>query len=30
MMQIEKNGKLDDWCQDNIDWLRKTYAPLPN
>ena len=26
MMQIEKNGKLDDWCQDNIDWLRKTYG----
>ena len=26
MMRIEKNGKLDDWCQDNIDWLRKTYG----
>ena len=26
MMQIEKNGKLDDWCQDNIDWLQKTYG----
>ena len=26
MMQIEKNGKLEDWCQDNIDWLRKTYG----
>ena len=26
MMQIEKNGILDDWCQDNIDWLRKTYG----
>ena len=26
MMQIEKNGKLDDLCQDNIDWLRKTYG----
>lgn len=26
MVQIEKNGKLDDWCQDNIDWLRKTYG----
>ena len=26
MMQIEKNGKLDDWCQDNIEWLRKTYG----
>ena len=25
-MQIEKNGKLDDWCQDNIEWLRKTYG----
>ena len=26
MMKIEKNGKLDDWCQDNIEWLRKTYG----
>ena len=26
MMQIEKNDKLDDWCQENIDWLRKTYG----
>ena len=26
MMQIEKNGKLEDWCQDNIEWLRKTYG----
>ena len=26
MMQIEKNGKLEDWCQDNIDWLQKTYG----
>ena len=26
MMQIEKEGRLDDWCQDNIDWLRKTYG----
>ena len=26
MMRIEKNGRLDDWCQDNIDWLRKTYG----
>ncbi len=26
MVQIEKNGKLDEWCQDNIDWLRKTYG----
>ena len=25
-MQIEKNGKLGEWCQDNIDWLRKTYG----
>lgn len=26
MMQIEKEGRLDEWCQDNIDWLRKTYG----
>ena len=26
MEQIEKNGRLDEWCQDNIDWLRKTYG----
>ena len=24
MEQIEKNGRLDEWCQDNVDWLRKT------
>ena len=21
-----KNGKLEDWCQDNIEWLLKTYG----
>ena len=26
MEQIEKNGRLDEWCQDNIDWLCKTYG----
>lgn len=26
MVQIEKNGKLGEWCQDNIDWLCKTYG----
>jgi hypothetical protein len=26
MVQIEKEGRLDEWCQDNIDWLRKTYG----
>ena len=26
MMQIEKEGRLDEWCQDNIDWLCKTYG----
>ena len=26
MEQIEKNGRLDKWCQDNLDWLRKTYG----
>ena len=26
MEQIEKNGRLDKWCHDNLDWLRKTYG----
>ena len=26
IVQIEKNGRLEEWCQDNIDWLRKTYG----
>lgn len=26
MVQIEKEGRLDEWCQDNINWLRKTYG----
>ena len=26
MEQIEQTGRLDEWCQDNIDWLRKTYG----
>ena len=26
MKQIQEEGKLDDWCQDNIDWLKKTYG----
>ena len=26
MEQIEQAGRLDEWCQDNIDWLRKTYG----
>ena len=26
MVQIEKEGRLDEWCQDNIDWLQKTYG----
>ena len=26
MEQIEKNGRHDEWCQDNVDWLRKTYG----
>ena len=26
MEQIEQLGRLDEWCQDNIDWLRKTYG----
>jgi len=26
MEQIEQKGRLDEWCQDNLDWLRKTYG----
>ena len=26
MERIEQCGKLDEWCQVNIDWLRKTYG----
>ena len=26
MERIEQLGRLDEWCQDNIDWLRKTYG----
>ncbi|KAA6330574.1 Plasmid recombination enzyme [termite gut metagenome] len=26
MEQIHNEGKLDDWCRDNIDWLKKTYG----
>ena len=26
MEQIEQTGRLDEWCKDNIDWLRKTYS----
>jgi FtsZ-binding cell division protein ZapB len=26
MKQIEKAGKLDDWCKDNVDWLKKTFG----
>ena len=26
MVQIEKESRLDEWCQDNIDWLQKTYG----
>ena len=25
MKQIEQSGRLDEWCLDNLDWLRKTY-----
>lgn len=24
--RIEQAGKLDDWCRDNLDWLKKTYG----
>ena len=26
MEQIEQTGRMDEWCQDNLDWLRKTYG----
>jgi hypothetical protein len=26
MKQIEELGQLDDWCKDNVDWLRKTFG----
>ena len=26
MEQIEQTARLDEWCQDNLDWLRKTYG----
>jgi len=26
MKRIQDEGKLDDWCRDSIDWLKKTYG----
>ena len=26
MKRIEQAGRLNDWCRDNIDWLKKTYG----
>lgn len=26
MKRIEQAGKLDEWCNDNLDWLHKTYG----
>lgn len=26
MKQIEANGRLDDWCNDSLQWLRETYG----
>lgn len=26
MQRIEATGKLGEWCEDNLDWLRKTYG----
>lgn len=26
MKRIEQSGQLDNWCRDNLDWLRKTYG----
>jgi hypothetical protein len=26
MKRIQDEGRLDEWCNDNIDWLKKTYG----
>ena len=26
MQRVEADGRLDEWCDDNLDWLRKTYG----
>ncbi|KAA6325786.1 hypothetical protein EZS27_025042 [termite gut metagenome] len=26
MKRIQDEGRLDEWCQDNVDWLKKTYG----
>lgn len=26
MIRIQQEGRLDDWCKDNIDWLKKEYG----
>ena len=26
MEQVDQTGRLDEWCQDNLNWLRKTYG----
>lgn len=26
MKQIEDNGRIDEWCNDNLDWLKDTYG----
>jgi hypothetical protein len=26
MKQVAEAGQLDNWCQDNVDWLRKTFG----
>jgi len=26
MKRIQDEGRLDEWCRDNIDWLKKTYG----
>lgn len=26
MMEIEKAGRLDDWCRDSMDWLYRTFG----
>ena len=26
MKKIEQTGRLDEWCRDNVDWLKQTYG----
>ena len=26
MKQIEQAGKLDEWCRDSVEWMKRTYG----